>query len=75
MSKNLAPKTLTFSLELVNALANYLGTRPHNEVDQLVQQVRIEVQPQLKQHQLQQDEVAPQPEPQQENEEKVAAQA
>lgn len=65
----LSPKQqFTLSLELVNGVANYLGTRPHNEVDGLVRRLREEVQPQLTPQQVSQ---VSQPEAKS-NEEKVA---
>lgn len=46
-AQNVTKQTLVLSLELVNGLANYLGTRPHNDVDNLIMRLRQEVGPQL----------------------------
>lgn len=46
-AQNVTKQTLVLSLELVNGLANYLGTRPHNDVDNLIARLRQEVGPQL----------------------------
>lgn len=42
------PKTTYFlSTPVLNAVLNYLGTRPHGEVEQLVTQLRKELAPQV----------------------------
>jgi hypothetical protein len=42
------PKTLTLSTELVNAVLQYLGTRPFQEVNQLISGLQAEAGPQVK---------------------------
>ena len=41
------PKTLTLSTELVNAVLQYLGTRPFQEVNQLISGLQAEAGPQV----------------------------
>ena len=42
------PKHIALSTELVNALLQYLGTRPFQEVNQLVNGIQAEAGPQVK---------------------------
>ena len=42
------PKTLTISTELLNAVLQYLGTRPFQEVTQLINGLQSEAGPQVK---------------------------
>ena len=42
------PKTLTVSTELLNAVLQYLGTRPFQEVNQLISGLQAEAGPQVK---------------------------
>ena len=46
--KNTMPKTLTISTELLNAVLQYLGTRPFQEVNQLIGGLQAEAGPQVK---------------------------
>jgi hypothetical protein len=41
------PKTLSLSTELVNAVLQYLGTRPFQEVNQLINGIQAEAGPQV----------------------------
>jgi len=41
------PKTLTLSTDLVNAVLQYLGTRPFQEVAQLINGLQSEAGPQV----------------------------
>lgn len=41
------PKTLSLSTELVNAVLQYLGTRPFQEVNQLINGIQSEAGPQV----------------------------
>jgi len=43
------PKTLTFSTDLINSVLQYLGTRPFQEVAQLINGLQSEAGPQVKQ--------------------------
>ena len=43
------PKTLTLSTDLLNAVLQYLGTRPFQEVAQLINGLQSEAGPQVKQ--------------------------
>ena len=43
------PKTLTLSTELINAILQYLGTRPYQEVNQFIVGLQTEAAPQIKQ--------------------------
>lgn len=43
------PKTLNLSTELVNAVLQYLGTRPFQEVNQLINGIQAEAGPQVTQ--------------------------
>jgi hypothetical protein len=45
--KNIMPKTLTLSTDLVNAVLQYLGTRPFQEVAQLINGIQSEAGPQV----------------------------
>ena len=45
------PKTLTVSTELLNAVLQYLGTRPFQEVNQLIAGLQAEAGPQVKEAQ------------------------
>ena len=45
------PKTLTFSTDLVNAVLQYLGTRPFQEVAQFINGLQSEASPQIKEAQ------------------------
>jgi hypothetical protein len=47
--KNIMPKTLTFSTDLINSVLQYLGTRPFQEVAQLINGLQSEAGPQVKQ--------------------------
>ena len=47
--KNTMPKTLTFSTDLINSVLQYLGTRPFQEVAQLINGLQSEAGPQVKQ--------------------------
>lgn len=42
------PKHIALSTELVNAVLQYLGTRPFQEVNQLVNGIQAEASPQVK---------------------------
>lgn len=42
------PKTLNLSTELVNAILQYLGTRPFQEVTQIISAIQAEAGPQVK---------------------------
>lgn len=46
--KNTMPKTLNLSTDLVNAVLQYLGTRPFQEVAQLINGLQSEAGPQVK---------------------------
>lgn len=46
-SRNQMPKTLSLSTELVNAVLQYLGTRPFQEVNQLINGIQSEAGPQV----------------------------
>jgi hypothetical protein len=39
---------VTLKLSLINAVLNYLGTRPYGEVFQIVQEIQAQAAPQLK---------------------------
>jgi len=41
------PKTISLSTELVNAVLQYLGTRPFQEVNQLINGIQSEASPQV----------------------------
>ena len=47
--KFIMPKTLTFSTDLINSVLQYLGTRPFQEVAQLINGLQAEAGPQVKQ--------------------------
>ena len=47
--KNIMPKTFKLSTDLVNAVLQYLGTRPFQEVAQLINGIQSEAGPQVKQ--------------------------
>ena len=51
-------QTITLTLPLVNAVMQYLGTRPYAEVFQLLHAVQAEAAPQVKQAELAQDSAA-----------------
>lgn len=42
------PKTISLSTELVNAVLQYLGTRPFQEVNQFINGIQAEAGPQVK---------------------------
>jgi len=42
------PETLTLSTNLVNAVLQYLGTRPYQEVHQMITGLQTEAAPQIK---------------------------
>jgi hypothetical protein len=45
-------KEITLTLDLVNALMNYIGTRPYAEVHQLIAEVQRQAAGQLEQEQV-----------------------
>ena len=45
--KNIMPENLTLSTNLVNAVLQYLGTRPFQEVAQLINGLQAEAGPQV----------------------------
>lgn len=49
LRKNTMPKTLTLSTDLINAVLQYLGSRPFQEVAQLINGLQSEAGPQVKQ--------------------------
>ena len=46
--KDTMPKPLTVSIDLLNAVLQYLGTRPFQEVNQLISGLQAEASPQIK---------------------------
>lgn len=46
--KNIMPKTLTLTTDLVNLVLQYLGSRPFQEVAHLINGIQSEAGPQIK---------------------------
>ena len=48
LKENTMPKTISLQVELVNAILQYLGQRPFQEVNQLINGIQSEAGPQVK---------------------------
>lgn len=48
LKENTMPKTISLQVELVNAILQYLGQRPFQEVIQLINGIQSEAGPQVK---------------------------